>query len=114
VRGCPAAHASPPIHALDTSRRIAHCIDLDALAGNRYLWRLHTTEDGRELLIRDRAETELVVETKTFHVRSPTVTGGSQGGVNWEVFGVTSAAALVAAAAFLFLARRRHQLAVER
>jgi hypothetical protein len=106
----------PFIHALDTSRRIAHCIDLDALAGNRYLWRLrlHTTEDGRELLIRDRAETELVVETKTFHVRSPTVTGGSQGGVNWEVVGVTSAAALVAAAVFLFLARRRHQLAVER
>jgi hypothetical protein len=107
----------PFIHALDTSRRTARCIDLDALAGNRYLWRLRlqATEDGSALLIRDGAETELVVETKTFNVRSPAVTGGGQdGGTNWEVVGATSAAALVAAGALLLLARRRHQLAVER
>jgi uncharacterized protein (TIGR03382 family) len=107
----------PFIHALDTSRRTARCIDLDALAGNRYLWRLrlHATEDGSALLIRDGAETELVVETKTFHVRRPAVTGvGQAGGINWEVAGATSAAALVAAGALLLLARRRHQLAVER
>jgi hypothetical protein len=61
------------------------------------------------LLIRDGAETELGVETKTFHVRRPAVTAGGQaGGVNWEVVGATSAAALVAAGALLLLARRRH------
>ena len=52
----------PFIHALDTRRATARCIDLDALAGNRYLWRLRlrATRDGSALLIRDRAETELV------------------------------------------------------
>ena len=64
---------------------------------------------------RDGAETELVVETKTFHVRRPAVTGvGQAGGLNWGIVGATGAAALLAAGALLLLARRRHQLAVER
>ncbi len=107
----------PFIHALDTSRRTARCIDLDALAGNRYLWRLrlHATEGGGALLIRDGAETELVVETKTFHVRSPAVTArGQAGGINWGVAGASSAAGLLVAGTLLLLARRRHQLALER
>lgn len=107
----------PFIHALDTSRRTARCIDLDALAGNRYLWRLRlqATEDGGALLIQDRAETELVVETKTFDVRSPAVSAGGQAeGINWGVAGATSAAGVLVAGALLLLARRRHQLAVER
>ena len=71
--------------------------------------------DGSALLIRDGAEAELVVETKTFHVRRPTATGvGQDGGTDWEVAGATSAAALVAAGALLLLARCRHQLAVDR
>jgi hypothetical protein len=108
----------PFIHALDTSRATARCIDLDALAGNRYLWRLRlrATEGGSSLSIRDGAETELVVETKTFHVRAPGVSGVSQaGGMNWGVVGATSAAALLAAGALLLLVRRRHrELVVER
>jgi hypothetical protein len=108
----------PFIHALDTSRATARCIDLDALAGNRYLWRLRLTAtgDGSALLIRDRGETELVVETKTFHVRAPGVTAGSQaGGINWGLVGATSAAVLLAAGGLLLLVRRRHRvLAVER
>jgi hypothetical protein len=107
----------PFIHALDTQRATARCIDLDALAGNRYLWRLrlHATEDGSALLIRDRAETELVVETKTFHVRAPGGIAVSQGGINWGLVGATSAAVLLAAGALLLLVRRRHrELVVER
>ena len=108
----------PFIHALDTSRATARCIDLDALSGNRYLWRLrlHATDDGGALLIRDRAETELVVETKTFHVRTPGGSAISQGGdINWGFVGATSAAVLLAAGALLLLVRRRHrELVVER
>jgi hypothetical protein len=100
----------PFIHALDTSRATARCIDLDSLVGNRYLWRLrlHATGDGSALLIRDRAETELVVETKTFQVRAPGVIGVSRaGGINWGVVGATSTAVLLAAGALLLLVRRR-------
>jgi len=108
----------PFIHALDTSRATARCIDLDALSGNRYLWRLrlHATDDGGALSIRDRAETELVVETKTFHVRTPGGSAISQGGdINWGFVGATSAAVLLAAGALLLLVRRRHrELVVER
>src|SRR5580765_2838079 len=61
---------TPFVHALDTSRATARCIDLDTLEGNTYLWRLHLTVrgGGKHLAVRDGSETELVLSTKTFAV----------------------------------------------
>ena len=52
------AGEAPFIHALDTSGRTARCVDLDALAGKDYLWRLrlHLNEYGSALTIRDGEE----------------------------------------------------------
>src|SRR4051794_21465334 len=65
--------ATPFVHALDTSRRTARCIDLDALAGSRYLYRLRlgVSRDGGTLTIRDRKVAELLVSTRTFEPRRP-------------------------------------------
>jgi hypothetical protein len=68
------AGGTPFVHALDTSGGTARCIDLDALAGSQYLWRLRlgVSRDGGTLTIRDRKAPELLVDTRTFKPREPT------------------------------------------
>ena len=106
----------PFVHALDTSRGTARCIDLDALKGNRYLWRLRLTirGNGKQLAVRDGSETELVVSTKTFAVRKPpappTASAARQeSSLTWPWAAGASALALVVAAAGLVVATRRHR-----
>jgi len=62
--------ATPFVHALDTSRRTARCIDLAMLAGRSYLWqlRLFLSRDGRILSVRDQQDVEAVIDTHTFRV----------------------------------------------
>ncbi len=63
----------PFVHALDTVRRVARCIDLDAWKGtNDDLWkaRLVLSGDGRKLLLRMHGKTVLVVDTTSFRVRA--------------------------------------------
>jgi hypothetical protein len=107
---------TPFVHALDTSRATARCIDLDALKGNRYLWRLRLTMrgNGKQLAVGDGGETELVVSTKTFAVRKPsaptTAPAERQGSsLTWPWAAGASALALVVAAAGLVVATRRHR-----
>ena len=106
------AAGTPFIHALDTSGRTAHCIDLDALAGSTYLSRLRLRLDGGRLAIRDGGETELVVDTKTFRVVKPvpppTQTAGHGSGSGWPLAGWAALGTLVASGSLL-LARRRHR-----
>src|SRR6185295_15945497 len=62
----------PFIHALDTERGVAKCIDLDDLAGRSDLFdmRLKTAGDGT-LMIRDATgEPRFAVDPRTFAVRT--------------------------------------------
>src|SRR6188472_1875924 len=96
---------TPFVHALDTSHATARCIDLDALKGNRYLWRLRLTirGNGQQLAVRDGSETELVISTKTFAVRKPPAptSARQESSLTWPWAAGASALALVAAAAGL-------------
>jgi hypothetical protein len=110
------AGQAPFIHALDTSGRTARCIDLDALAGSDYLWRLrlHLGENGRTLTVRDGDETELVVDTGTFHVQKPIKTVPERAvrrdsGISWQLAGSAAFGTLVAAGVLLAAARRRRR-----
>lgn len=107
---------TPFVHALDTSRATARCIDLDALKGNRYLWRLRLTArgNGEQLAVRDGSETELVVSTKTFAVHKPTAPTAAtearqESSLTWPWAAGASALALVVAAAGLVVATRRNR-----
>lgn len=61
---------TPFVHALDTSRATARCIDLDALQGEKYLWtlRLMVRDGGKRLAVQNGSVPELVVNTETFDV----------------------------------------------
>ncbi len=65
--------STPFVHALDTAGRTARCIDLPGLAGKSYLWqlRLSLDRDGRTLSLRDHADVEAVIDTRTFRVTIP-------------------------------------------
>ncbi len=67
------AGAHPFVHALDTARGEAACIDLDALSGRDDLvsLRLALPAGGRELIVTDGAEPLAVVDRATFGVGAP-------------------------------------------
>jgi hypothetical protein len=60
----------PFIHALNTSRRFAVCIDLRWSAPFGAMWetRLALTADGRKLLVRSRSSVVSRVDTRSFRV----------------------------------------------
>jgi hypothetical protein len=63
---------APFIHALDTQRRTARCIDLDQLTNDDAgAARLSLSGDGGQLRVTGEAGPLLVVDTKTFAVRRP-------------------------------------------
>jgi hypothetical protein len=108
---------TPFVHALDTSRATARCIDLDALKGEKYLWglRLGIGGGGKRLVVRNGLAPELVVNTKTFAVSKPsepsaTPPAARQGSsLTWPWAAGASAIALGLAAAALVMATRRHR-----
>jgi hypothetical protein len=65
------AGGTPFVHALDTSRRTARCIDLDALAGRNDLWQLRLRMDGATVDVQGRHGALLSVDSQTFQVGSP-------------------------------------------
>jgi hypothetical protein len=107
------AGKAPFIHALDTARRTARCIDLDALTGSRYLARLRLRTDpgGSTLTVRKQQETELIVDTKTFAVSTPVAEGRASGDhrllAGWSVAGMFGLGLLLVAGAVVFGVRRR-------
>ena len=97
----------PFIHALDTARREARCIDLPAsLHRGRNVSRLRLAVDdgGRTVTVRDRDDEIAAIDTTTWGISIPSAAGAS--------FPAPEAllalgAALVAGAGLLLVARRR-------
>jgi hypothetical protein len=100
---------APFLHALNTARGTARCIDLDALAGNTYLWRLRLAVNGRSIVIRDGAEPELAVDRTSFAVTKPASQSTSAGEATpvWSwALGATALTVLLTGAGLLLVRRR--------
>jgi len=68
------AGGTPFVHALDTSTRRAHCIDLAMLAGRRDLWSLRITRGlAAQIRVGISGHTLAVVDTTTFAAGVPAV-----------------------------------------
>jgi hypothetical protein len=63
-------NGKPFIHALNTGRRYAICIDLTWQPGSNDVWntRLALSDDGRALMVRSHGSTVATVNTRTFRV----------------------------------------------
>jgi len=100
---------APFLHALNTARGTARCIDLDTLAGNKYLWRLRLSVGGRSIVIRDGAEPELAVDRTSFAVTKPashsTPAGETTPVWGWAL-GATALTVLLTGAGLLLVRRR--------
>lgn len=105
----------PFLHALDTVRGEAQCVDLPQLEGSHdlFMLQLRLARSGRELVVFRRSGVQgkrasaplLSIDTRTFAVRrpQPVATASSGGGVPWLPVG--GGAALLAAAAIWAVAR---------
>jgi len=113
------AGTTPFVHALDTSRRTARCIDLDSLTGSTYLWRLRLTlgNGGGTLTVHNGHDIEAVVDTRTFQVSTPTPAIAPRVGRHSfparlvALTTLTTLAALTALVALVTVARRRRPAA---
>lgn len=110
----------PFIHALDTKRGTAVCIDLDSLESRQiYRYDLQPSGDGSTLAVIDRREPVATVDLGTFEVSDPappapqsaTATATDDGGSEWVV--IVPAAVLVLVAGAAILIRGRHRPAGE-
>jgi hypothetical protein len=96
--------AHPFIHALDTARATARCIDVDGLApAVLSSLRLRMGDGGQTVQIADGARTLLALDTQTLTVRAPT------GPRSWRLPTLLAAAgfALLVALVLVVLRRRR-------
>jgi hypothetical protein len=104
----------PFIHALDTARGRAKCIDLDALAGRQDLMDLRVTvARGGSIVVGDGSGPVLAVDPTSFAVHAPRPTApappppaASGGGIGW-LGPVAGAALLALLAAFALRAGNR-------
>jgi hypothetical protein len=101
----------PFVHALDTARATARCIDLDALAGqDMNVLRPGLRVEGGTLIVHNGLDELAVVSMRTFRVSEPAPPkpAGSEGGtrVPWAPL-LLLPAALLGAAALAFRRRRR-------
>jgi hypothetical protein len=110
----PAERDHPPfIHALDTQRGTAVCIDLDPLADQRGIWRLglQPSVDGSSLAVVDRGSPVALVDLGDFQVSEPETpapaaeTDGE--GPSWAVLGAGTALLFVAGSVVVVHRRRR-------
>jgi hypothetical protein len=103
------AGSTPFIHALDTSARTAHCIDLDALVGTDLSrLRLRFDAGANELRVTRGKATVQLVDLRTFEVTRD----GANSFTAMALYGAAAAALVgVAAAGLLWLRRRRRQVA---
>jgi hypothetical protein len=102
---------APFIHALDTERARARCVDLDVLGGRGDVGRM-TLGSGRggSILVRDEAgRSVVVVDARSFAVRAPrvAVSREASGGVDWAPLAGIGVLALLAAGALRAGRRRR-------
>jgi hypothetical protein len=100
----------PFVHALDTARRDARCIDLDWLHGRKGLWELRFAlrDEGRELTVKPpRSDAVAVIDTGTFEARRPAAAGiGS-----WPMTGLSVLGLLAAIGALIYVVRTRSRSA---
>ena len=82
----------PFVHALDTVDGVAHCIDLELLAGRQDLYdlRLGPGAGGSGLAVFDRAEELTVIDTASFQLaaaktNAPAAAPTSSGGSSWPL-----------------------------
>lgn len=112
----------PFVHALDTARGRARCIDLPQMPGSIYSDRLRLSSDGRTLAVASRGKGTLAtVDTSTFHVSkaasktAPTdASAGSSGDGDafpWVVLAIGAGLALLAASLWGMPRLRRRRLA---
>jgi hypothetical protein len=93
----------PFVHALDTARMTARCIDLDALAGQPLQQlRLRLDRGGGAVAVTDGTRRLLEIDRATYAVTVPTASHGW----NWTLTGVLTLAALAVAVLVLVVVRR--------
>ena len=98
----------PFVHALDTARRDARCIDLDWLAGRKGLraLRLALRDGGRELVVQTpKDDAVAVVDTETFEAAKPRSAGLGP----WPKTGLSSLALLLVVLGLLYAVRSRRR-----
>jgi len=116
------AGGTPFIHALDTSKRQARCIDLPMLAGRQDLWQLRLTvaPRGANLTVSTAGQTLAFVDTRDFRASPPVApvatrpgrTASHHNDRTWLLFGAAALATILAASALsVTLRRRRSRLA---
>ncbi len=99
---------TPFVHALDTSTRSAHCIDLPGLTGADVSG-ARLVLSGGKLTVGD-PQPVAVVNTRTFLVGSPTREGKERSpGIAWTFVILSVAGALTAGGALSLALRRRRQ-----
>jgi hypothetical protein len=107
---------TPFVHALDTSRGTARCIDLDAIGGAENLWRLRLSirGAGKQLAVRDGSQTELVVSTRTFSVSKPSAPAAAaqESSLTWPWAAGAAGLALALAVAGLVVAAQRKNVSL--
>jgi hypothetical protein len=84
------AGSHPFVHALDTARGEAACIDLDALAGSRRLYQLRLRSSGRELSVVDGPTVVAAIDRTTFRVGAPAASSSSSAPPQSSAGGVVS------------------------
>ena len=105
------AGKTPFIHALDTVGYDAHCIDLDALAGNTNLPNLRLRLRNGRLSVTLGTSPVLTVDRKTFVVSEPRAAAAPRGdGLPWLPIGAAGFGVVLFLGAVSVLVRR-HRLA---
>jgi hypothetical protein len=104
------AGGTPFVHALDTSTRRAHCIDLPMLAGRSDLWSLRfTREPHAQLRVGTPGEALAVVNTTSFAASVPAVRTPSNHRP-WLILGSAALTALVALALIVAIPTKRRRV----
>lgn len=111
----------PFVHALDTTGRTAHCIDLDALVPfDLANVGLDLGAGGETLTVLVEPEPVAVIDTSTFEVSAPgeaglepapAVSEPADSGTPWPLLGTGGGLLLLGAAALALALRRRRKLA---
>jgi hypothetical protein len=96
---------APFVHALDTAKRTARCIDLDELAGrDASAMRLRLDPGGRTVRVLDRGRALLTMDTRTFAVDEASAAKPGGGSFPWAP--TAAGGLLLAAIVGVFLRRR--------
>jgi hypothetical protein len=99
---------APFVHALDTAKRTARCIDLDELAGQDASYmRLRLDPGGHSVRVLDRGRPLLTMDTQTFALHEATVAKPDGGSFPWAVAAAGGCLLAVAAVVGVAVVRRR-------